>query len=419
MNRKPLFAVLTLIIVVAAGSFLYFSNQMVTLNFYSHPDKNGALRESIAAFETDNPKIHINLIELPDNTNEKFEIIREKLALKDGSVDIVDSDVTWPAIFVNSGWIEPLDKYFSKEELGEHFESSIEAAKIDGKLYGIPYRYDSGLIFYRKDLLDKYGFKQPESFDQLLAISKTITANEPDLYGYAGSWKNFEGLTCNYIEMLWASGGDIAIDAKGNIAFDQKQGYNALKTMTDLIYKYKLTPLEATNYSSGDVRKLFSEGKLLFMRDWPAGWAVVNATDSAVKSVVGAMPISKLHEQSSSPGVYGGWQYMLSKDGKHKSASVKFIKFMTSDNEQKRSFANYSYLPSKHQLYFDKDILDKIPFALELGTYFNQAKPRPRVHNYEKLTIILQTEIHKALVGDQSPEESIVNINDQFTQLNK
>lgn len=419
MKRQPIIAIVLILVVAAAVNFIYFSTRSITLNFYSHPDKNGTIRESILAFETENPKIKINLIELPDNTNEKFEIVSSKLSLKDGSVDIVDSDVTWPAIFVSAGWLEPLDKYFSEEELSEHFESSIEAARIEDKLYGIPYRYDSGLILYRKDLLDKYGFKTPGSFDELLAISKTITANEPGLYGYAGSWKNFEGLTCNYMELLWASGGDIAIDKQGAVVFDQKNGYAALKTMTDLIHKHKLTPLEATTYSSGDVRKLFSEGKLLFMRDWPAGWGVVNAPESKVRTMVGAMPITKLHEQSVSPGTYGGWQYMISKHSKHKAASVKFLKFITSDAEQKRSFANYSYLPSKRQLYYDKDILEKMPFALELSDYFNQAKPRPRVANYDVLTLILQNEVHKALVGDQSPEEAVINMNDQLSKLNQ
>lgn len=419
MKRQPIIAIFLIILIVAAVNFLYFSNQVVTLNFYSHPDKNGTLRESILKFETENPKIRINLVELPDNTNEKYEIISSKLALKDGTVDIIDSDVTWPAIFVSSGWIEPLDRYFSKEELSEHFTSSIEAAKIDEKLYGIPYRFDSGLIFYRKDLLDKYGFNIPKSYDELIAISKTITANEPNLYGYAGSWKNFEGLTCNYIEMLWASGGDFTFDEKGVIQFDQKTAYTALKTMTDLIYKYKLSPVDSTTYTSGDVRKLFAEGQLLFMRDWPAGWSVVNGTDSKVRTLVGAMPIPKNHVVGESPGTYGGWQYMVSKNSKHKSASVKFIKFMTSNEEQKRTFMAYSYLPSKSELYYDKDIQEKIPFALQLSDYFNQAKTRPRVDNYDDITFIIQNEVFKTLSNEQTPEEGIVNMNELLTNLKK
>ncbi len=419
MKRQSILAIIAIIVVVAAVNFIYFANQTVTLNFYSHPDKNGTIRESILKFEAENPKIRINLVELPDNTNEKYDIISSKLALKDGSVDIVDSDVTWPAIFIKAGWIEPLDRYLSTEELSEHFSSSIDAAKINGKLYGVPYRNDSGLIFYRKDLLDKYGFKPPQSYEELTAIARTIQANESNLYGYAGSWKNFEGLTCNYIELLWSEGGDFTIEKDGTVSLDNKTAYEALKRMSDWVNKSKLSPADSLNYSSGDVRKLFAEGKLLFMRDWPAGWAVVNAPDSKVRTLVGVMPIPKAKDHGSSPGTYGGWQYMISKHSKHKTASVKFVKFMTSTEEQKKTFLAYSYLPSKSDLYYDKDILNKVPFASELADYFNTAKTRPRVDNYNDVSLIIQNEVHKTLMNEQTPEEAVINMNDLLSQLKK
>lgn len=419
MKRQPILAIVVIVVIVAAVNYLYFANQTVTLNFYSHPDKNGTIRESILNFEAENPKIRINLVELPDNTNEKYDIISSKLSLKDGSVDIIDSDVTWPAIFINAGWIEPLDHYLSTAELSEHFSSSIDAAKINGKLYGIPYRNDSGLIFYRKDLLDKYGFKPPQSYEELTAIAKSIQANEPGLYGYAGSWKNFEGLTCNYIELLWAEGGDYKINEDGTVSLDQKQAYEALKLMSDWVNKSKLSPVDALNYSSGDVRKLFAEGNLLFMRDWPAGWAVVNSPDSKVRTLVGAMPIPKVNENGASPGAYGGWEYMISKYSKHKAASVKFVKFMTSTAEQKKTFLAYSYLPSKSDLYYDQEILNKVPFAADLADYFNLAKTRPRVDNYNDVSLIIQNEVHKTLANEQTPEEAVVNMNDLLSQLKK
>jgi multiple sugar transport system substrate-binding protein len=61
-----------------------------------------------------NPKIKIKLIELPDDTNEKYEVLNSALALEDGSIDIIDSDVIWPAIFVEAGWVEPLGQYFGE-----------------------------------------------------------------------------------------------------------------------------------------------------------------------------------------------------------------------------------------------------------------------------------------------------------------
>lgn len=419
MKRHSLLAIGVIIAFVIGIDLFYFANQAVTLNFYAHPDLNGALRGTISAFEAENPNIHINLVELPDNTNEKFDIISSKLALKDGSIDVLDSDVTWPPIFVKSGWVSPLDGYFSEEELSAYFTSAIEGARVKGQLYGVPYRFDSGLIYYRKDLLKKYGFEVPTSFEGLIQTSKAIQSKEEDLYGYAGSWKNFEGLTCNFLELLWACGGDLTSDPNNDsrVHIEPKTGYKALKLMSDLIDTHHLTPENATQFSSGDVRKYFSDGHLIFMRDWPAGWSVVNDENSSVKGHVGVMPIMALSDAKVSPGTYGGWQYMVSNHSRHKQASVKFIKFLTRTEEQRKAFENYSYLPTKTELYNDETLTALMPFAQSMVTYFNQAKTRPRTSNYDAITLIIQNEVHKTLLGEQQPEEAIVHMNELFSKL--
>lgn len=419
MKRHTLLAVVFIIALVISIDLFYFANQPVTLNFYAHPDLNGALRESITAFEEENPKIHINLVELPDNTNEKFDIISSKLALKDGSIDILDSDVTWPSIFVKAGWVAPLDAYFTEEELSAYFTSAIDSARVNKHLYGIPYRFDSGLIFYRKDLLEQYGFQAPTSFEALIATSKAIQAQENGLYGYAGSWKNFEGLTCNFLELLWASGGELISDEvdPSIVHIDPKAGYKALKLMSDLIDTHHLTPENATGFSSGDLRKNFTEGHLLFIRDWPAGWAVINADDSPVKGKVGAMPMVSISEPKSSPGTYGGWQYMISNHSRHKLEAVKFLKFMTQATEQRKAFENFSYLPTRIQLYNDETLSQKMPFVKSMVSYFNEAKTRPRSPHYDEITLIIQNEVHKTLLGEQQPEEAIIHMNEMFSKL--
>ncbi len=159
---------------------------------------------------------------MPDNTNDKYEIISQALSLGDGQIDIVDSDVIWPSIFVSSDWIEPLDSYFTEEELKPFLNSAINAGKINDTLYGIPYRIDSGMLYYRKDLLEKYGYTVPKTWEELIVTSKAIMKEEEGLYGLAGSWAEFEGLTCNYLEFLWGYDGTV-LNANGQSALQSKK----------------------------------------------------------------------------------------------------------------------------------------------------------------------------------------------------
>lgn len=422
MNKKPLliaFAFLITILIFVNGYF--YLNKTVTLNFYSHPDKLGFLQEAITNFESQNRNLKINLVQLPDNTNEKYEIISSTLSLKDGRIDIVDSDVTWPAIFVNAGWVEALDDSFTQEELDEYLASAIDSATINNKLYGIPYRIDSGMLYYRKDLLDKYSIEAPQTWNELISASETIIEAEgrDDLYGFAGSWYQFEGLTCNYLEFLWSNGTELLDDENNLLVEDKDKALKALQTMTDMIYVNKISPLEVSNFKSGDVRTQFLDGNLIFMRDWPAGWRVVNTPESNVKGLVEVSKLPHFDDYDKSHGTYGGWLYMVSSSSNHKDESIKFIKFLTNYEQEKNNALLYNYLPSRKSLYEDKDVLKNMPYLQTMLPYFNDAKPRPRVHNYDIISYILQEEVTHSLKTNKTPSDAIDSIYKRINEILK
>jgi trehalose/maltose transport system substrate-binding protein len=68
-------------------------------------------------------------------------------------------DVIWPAIAAPHA--VDLNKYFTPQEVGEFFPRIVENNTVKGKLVVIPFFTDAGLLYYRSDLLEKYGFKSP------------------------------------------------------------------------------------------------------------------------------------------------------------------------------------------------------------------------------------------------------------------
>src|SRR6266404_4958756 len=74
-------------------------------------------------------------------------------------VDIYIIDVIWPAIA--AAHAADLTPYFNPKELGEFFPRIVENNAVKGKLVVIPFFTDAGLLYYRTDLLEKYGFKNP------------------------------------------------------------------------------------------------------------------------------------------------------------------------------------------------------------------------------------------------------------------
>src|SRR3989475_1630629 len=71
-----------------------------------------------------------------------------------------------------------------------------------------------GLLYYRADLLGKYGLAPPETFDELARQVVRIRAGErdPALDGYLWQAKQYEGLVVNVLEAFWANGTRLLAD---------------------------------------------------------------------------------------------------------------------------------------------------------------------------------------------------------------
>lgn len=405
MKKNQILLLSIILISALAVNLHFYLNRTVTLQFYAHPDKLGVMEEVIDAFEAKHPRIRINYVQLPDDTNDKFDVISGHLSMDGGAIDVLDADVTWPSIFVKSGWVASLDQYFSPSELEAYLNSAVDAATVNGKLYGIPYRIDSGVLFYRKDLLETYGHPVPTTFDELRSIAQDIQAKEPGLYGYAGSWRSFEGLTCNFLEILWSGGYDIdtgEMPYRLNTSGVEK----TLTLMRNMIHEDDIVPETALTFSSGDLRTAFTEGQLLFMRDWPTGWRRLSEAE-ALKDKIGVAPLPSLKAGHEAYGAFGGWMYMVAKDSRHPKEAVQWIKFLTTYENEKLMNLNYNYIPSRKALFQDEDVLNRMPFLEEMLPYFNASRSRPKVANYDELSLLLQSQIHLTLQDTQTPETAV------------
>jgi len=110
-------------------------------------------------------------------------------------------DVAWIGQFASSNWLAPLDEFVSKDnyDLSVFFQKTLNMAdKYNGQLIGLPVYIDAGLLYYRTDLLEKYGFSSPpQTWDELVQIAQKVQEGERasnltsgDLYGKGSSTKD-------------------------------------------------------------------------------------------------------------------------------------------------------------------------------------------------------------------------------------
>ena len=124
-------------------------------------------------------------------------------------------DVVWPGAF--APYLVNL-----KPKLGEaakqFAQGIVQNDTIGGKLVAMPWFGDFGILYYRTDLLKKYGYKAPpKTWNELFAMAKKIQDGEQktnkNFYGFVFQGNAYEGLTCDALEWVASAGGGHFIDS--------------------------------------------------------------------------------------------------------------------------------------------------------------------------------------------------------------
>ncbi len=366
------------------------------------------LREQLKMFKQLYPDIEVEVIPMPDSATERHDLYVTYFAAGEKDPDVLMLDVIWSAEF--APFLEDLTDDYDYFELKEFLPGTIMSVTVNGRIVAIPWFTDAGLLYYRKDLLEKYGYKNPpRTWDELVEMAKKISQAE-GIIGFVWQGARYEGLVCNFLEYLWSFGGEV-IDEKGKVVIDSSQAVQALQFMVDLIYKHRITPEGVVTYMEEDARRVFQKGEAVFMRNWPYAWALLNSDDSPVKGKVGVAPLP-LGPGGRRAATLGGWNLGINKfsSKEEKEAAKKLIKFLTSYEQQLYKAIHSGQNPTRKAAYDDPKLKEAAPFMVELLSVFVNALPRPRTANYSELSDVIQKYVHAALTRQMTAEQAIKNI---------
>jgi len=225
----------------------------------------------IAKFEKKFPHIKVRLLEMPEPATTMHDAYVTYLSARDPSVDVYSIDIIWPPEFGSAEWLLPLNEYISDEEMEAFLPGPIEGCTYRGSLYAIPWFTNGGVLYYRADLLKKENIVRPSTWTELVHHAKLL--KKYGVYGFVFQAHQYEGLVCNSLEYVWSNGGEV-FDEDRNVVINSDEAVESLQFMKDIIHKYKITPPGVVTYKEEEARRLFTEGKAAFMRNWPYLWAI-------------------------------------------------------------------------------------------------------------------------------------------------
>ena len=375
-------------------------------------DTSGYLQSALDTWNKDHPNEQVRLVELPESADQQRQQMIQNAQTKSDAFTILNVDVVWTAEFAANGWIEqiPEDKF----PLDKILKPVTETTKYFNKVYAVPYLTDGGMLYYRKDLLDAAGVSEPpKTWDDMKAACQKVQAKNPGIGCYAGQFEKYEGLTVNFSEAVQSAGG-VVVDDQGKPNVNTPEAKKGLDFLVEG-FKSGVIPKDAITYKEEEGRRVFQDGKLIFHRQWPYQYTKANATDSKVKGKFGVAPLPGL----SGPGKssLGGHNLAISKFAKNKGTAIEFIKFLTSETEEKTHLQKTSEAPVYGSLYDDPGLQKQFPYLSTLRASVENAVARPRVHKYGDTTNAIQEEAYAALTGKKSSDQALQDLQTKLESI--
>ena len=347
--------------------------------------------EAVADFERQNPGIKVVREVGPQSSTQIHDLLTQKLKNRDPRLDVFFMDTIWPAEFASAGWALPLDRYFTAAERDKFLPAPISANQYRGQIFGVPLFIDAGVLYYRKDLLGKFGLAPPRTWPELVEAAKSILAREKGsgLVGFSGQFKQYEGLICNMMEYILSGGGALWDEKRMVSALHEPAALEAVRFVRDRIIG-EISHRGVLSYEEPESLALFTQGLAIFHRNWPYAWSVANdPAHSKIAGKVGIMPLPSFTGAKGAAAL-GGWQLGISRFSTKPDIAWRFVAFMTSEQIQKRIGLATGRAPTRTALYEDAELTGKMPQLKSLLDTFKQAVPRPTTPVYAPLSNIMQ-----------------------------
>jgi trehalose/maltose transport system substrate-binding protein len=364
--------------------------------------------------------IRVQLLPSPESAREKLALWQELLATGASGPDVYGIDVIWPGI-LNEHLID-LTPYFGNE-ISAHFPAIAVSYTVDNKLVAVPYRADIGLLFYRTDLLQQYGYREPpRTWEELETMSARMQAGErakgrKEFWGFVWQGAAAEALTCNALEWQAAEGGGQIIERDKTISVNNPHAIRAWQRAARWVGS--ISPPSVVGYQEWDALNVWVGGDAAFMRGWPTAFVDSQAAGSAIRN---RFDISLLPGGTAGRvGTLGGAGLAVSRSSSHRREALELVRYLSRSDVQAKRSRVLSEPPTLPALYDVPEVLEANPrFGLLSQAFRSGLVARPSAvtgKKYGDVTDAYIRVVHAVLTGKQKATEGAVALENELVRI--
>jgi multiple sugar transport system substrate-binding protein len=382
----------------------------VTLRMWAMGREGEVVGELLREFEREHPGVRVHVQQIP------WSAAHEKLLTSHvgGSLpDVGQLGNSWISEFGTLRALQPLDEMLAGSGLGrdEYFGGIWDTNVLDGVTFGVPWYVDTRLLFYRKDLLERAGYREMpvtwESWRECLrAIHRQSGGKRYGIFLPTNEWMQPVVLGLQSGSPLLAEGG-----TRG--AFREPEYRRAFMYYLSL-FQEGLAPTlgiqEIANMYQEFERGTFA---MVVTGPWNLGEFARRLPDS-LQHVWATAPLPG----PDGPGVSfaGGSSLVMFRSTKHPREAWALMEFLSRPEQQVRFWKLSGNLPARRASWADSG-LSADARTRAFGEQLQRTVPCPMVPEWEEIATRVWEQADRAIRGVAPADTVLADLDRIVDQL--
>ena len=363
--------------------------------------------------------IMVKHLPAPETSQRQLRLIRELLGER-GTPDVFGIDVVWTGLLDDA--LLDMKPFFSSE-LSVAEPDLVSSYTVKSRVVAVPYHPHVGVLYYRTDLLTKYGYHiPPQTWSELEKVAFRIQEGEratgdETFWGIVWPGAADECLTCLALEWQASEGGGRIIEANQTISVNNENAIRAWQRAAHWIGW--ISPPNVTEYEELDsVNHFENSGKAAFSLSWTSDYFLTNL---AKPMIYGKMGLTSVPSGKVGVGTLGGFGLGISGRSKHQREAIALVKFLLQKEAELEAASRSAELPTGTAFYRLPTILKaysrSIPAGQAPGDGIVSRPSTVAGRNYEDVSRAYAAAVHSVLTGKKSAPEAAAELETELEEI--
>ncbi len=309
---------------------------------------------------------------------------------------------------------EPLEPWIERNDLPAGGIADFSGGMLDqfrvpqaagGRLYGIPHRMSTDILFYRKDLLEARGLAVPASMEAYVETARRLTT--PEMFGLVYQGIQSQQGVLDWYSWASAMGVDLLAPTEWRqAAFNTPAGVRSLELRRTAVAD-RLAHPGVLSYSFDDAINAMAQGRAAMSIMFSAYWSRLE--DPRNSTVAGKIGYAAVPRDPAVRNAYfvRGWSVVMNRASKRKDAAWEFVRYFTGPALQKRMAIEFGNPVSRLSVARDAEVAAKVPVTAALAQALGAAKIQANTPALPRIWDALARHIGAAQAGQVSARDAL------------